>query len=86
MVFASTNKNKEALENHTEFWDEVKNQIKTKSADNPIEYGKDLIKTRFESNDDSPLDKILNIPVCIIVAKSIFQRDSRYYQQVLLYE
>ena len=47
---------------------------------------KKFIKARFESNDDLPLGKILNIPVCIIVAKSIFQRDNNYYPQVLLYE
>ena len=26
----------------------------------------------FESNDDLPLGKILNIPVCVIIAKSVF--------------
>ena len=86
LVFASTDKNKKALENYTELWDEVKDQIKTIRGDNPIEYGKDFIKARFESNDDLPLGKILNIPVCIIVVKSVFQRDNNYYPQVLLYE
>ena len=87
LVFASTDKNKEALENYTERWDEVKDQIKTVRGDNPIEYGKDFIKARFESNDDLPLGKILNIPVCIIVVKSVFQRDNNlihkfYYMNV----
>ena len=86
LVFASTDKNKEALENYTELWDEVKDQIKTKSGDNAIAYGKDFMKARFESNDDLPLGKILNIPVCIIVAKSVFQGDHNYYPQVFLYE
>ena len=86
LVFASTDKNKEALENYTELWDEIKDQIKTISGDSPIEYGKDFIKATSESNDDLPLGKILNIPVCIIVVKIIFQRDNNYYPQVLLYE
>ena len=86
LVFASTDKNKEALENYTELWDEVKDQIKTISGDNPIEYGKDFMKARFESNDDLPLGKILNIFVCIIVVESVFQRDNNYYPQVLLHE
>ena len=76
LVFASTDKNKEPLENYTKFWDEVKDQIKSVSGDNPTGYGKDFIKARFESNDDLPLSKILNIPVCIIVVKNVFQRDS----------
>ena len=86
MVFASTDKNREALQNYTELWDEVKDQIKTISGDNPIEYRKDFIKTRFESNDDLPLGKILNIPVCVIVVESVFRRDNNYHPQVLLYE
>ena len=86
MVFASTDKNKEALENYTELWDDVKDQIKTISIDNPIEYEKNVIKVRFASNDDLPFGKILNIPVCILVVKSVFQRDNNYYAQVLLYE
>ena len=85
MVFASTDKNKEALENYTELWDEVEDQIKIISGDNPIEYEKDFIKVRSGSNDDLPLGKILNIPVCIIVVKSVFQKDKNYYPQFLLY-
>ena len=86
LVFPSTYKNKEALENYTELWDKVKYQIKTISGDNLIKYEKDFIKARFESNDGLPLVKILNIPVCIIVVKSVFQRGNNYYPQVLLYE
>ena len=44
------------------------------------------MKARFESNDDLLLNKILNIPVCIIIVNSIFQEDNNYYPQVLLYE
>ena len=32
--------------------------IETINSENPIEYGKDFIKARFESNDDLPLSKI----------------------------
>ena len=73
MVFPFTDKNREALENYTELWDESKDQIETINGDNPIEYGEDFVKAGFESTDDLPLSKILNIPVCIIIAKSVFQ-------------
>ena len=86
MVFASTDKNREVLENYTEIWNEIKDQIETINGDNPIKYGEDFMKARFESNDDLPLGKILNIPVCIIAVKSVFQRDNNFYPQVLLYE
>ena len=79
MVFASTDKNKEVFQNYTELWDEIKDQIKRINSDNPIKYRKDFMKARFESNDDLRLGKILNIPVCIIVVKSDFQKDNNFY-------
>ena len=68
MIFAdliSTDKNKEALENYTELWDEVKDQIELISSNKTIKYKKDFIKIKFELDDDLPLGKILNIPVCM---------------------
>ena len=66
LIFASTDKNKEALENYTELWDKIKDQIETLSGNKPVKYGKDLMKIKFESDDDLPLGKVLSIPVCII--------------------
>ena len=85
-VFPFTDKNREALENYAELWDEIKDQIETINGDNLIEYGKNFMKARFESNDDVPLNKILSIPVCIIIVNSVFQEDRNYYPQILLYE
>ena len=86
MVLASTDKNREALENYTKLWDEIKDKIETINGDNPTKYGKDFMKARFESNDNLPLGKILNIPVRVVIFKSVFQKDNNYYPQVLLYE
>ena len=44
------------------------------------------MKIRFESDDDLPLGKILSIPSMIIVVKSVFQKDSKYYPKVYLHE
>ena len=44
------------------------------------------MKAKFELNDDLPLSKIVSIPVCIIVVRSVFHKDNNYYPQVLLYE
>ena len=40
---------------------------------------------KFESNDDLPLGKILNIVVCMIIVRSVFEEDGKYYPQVLLH-
>ena len=78
MVFASTDRNREALENYTELWDENKDQIETINGDNPIKYEKHFMKARFESNDDLSLGKILNNPVCIINVTSVFHKDTSF--------
>ena len=36
LIFASTDKNKEALENYTELWDEIKDQIEVIGVNKPI--------------------------------------------------
>ena len=61
--FTLTNKNREALENYKELWSEIKDEIETIRGIEPIRYEKDFMKIKFESNDDLPLGKILNIRV-----------------------
>ena len=86
LILPSTNKNKEALEKHTELSDEIKNQIETKNGGKPIKYKRDFIKIRFESDDDLPLGKILSIPLCLIAVGSVFEEDNKYYPQSHLHE
>ena len=75
LVFTLTNKNKEVLENYKELWSEIKSEIETIRRIEPIEYEKDVMKIKFESSDDLPLGEILNIPVCVIITKSVFQEN-----------
>ena len=72
MILVSTEKNGKALENYTELWNEIKEQVELISGNKVIKYEKDFIKTKFKSNDDLPLGKILNIPVCIVNCKKYF--------------
>ena len=41
---------------------------------------------KFESDNDLPISKIANIPVCVIIVRGVSEEDSKYYLQVLLYE
>ena len=79
-VFALTDKNREALENYKEIWSEIKDQIELISGNKRIEYKKDFMKIKFKSDDDLPLSKILNIPVCVIIVRSVFQENNHYPQ------
>ena len=86
LVFASTDENKEALKKYTKLWNETKNQIKAINDGEPVTYRKDFMKIRFESDDDLPLGKTLNILSIIIFALSVFEKDGKDYPQVYLHE
>ena len=85
LIFASTEKNGKLLENFTEVCYEIKEKIELITGDKTIKYGNDFMKIKFESNDDLPFGKILNILVCVMIVRGIFEEDSKYYPQVLLH-
>ena len=64
----------------------LKKQIELISGNKVIKYSKDFMKIKFESDDDLPVSKIINIPVCVIIIRGVFEKDSKYYPQVLLHE
>ena len=64
----------------------MKLKIKAIRGNKPIEYGKDFMKIRFESDDELPLGEILSILVCIITVGSVFQENNSYYPQLYLHE
>ena len=86
LIFASLAKNEMVLRDYTEIWDEIKEQIELTSGDRVIKHSKDFMKIRFELVDDLPLDKIINIPVCVIIIRGVFEENSKYYPQVLLHD
>ena len=86
IVFASTEKNKEALENYKTLWEETKRQIEVINDNEPIKYRKYFMKIRFESDIDLPLGKTFNILDMIIVVASIFLKNGKYYPQFFLHE
>ena len=86
LIFASTEKNKIMLKNYTELWDEIKKQIELITGDKMIKYSKAFMKIRFKTNVDLPLNKIINIPVCVVIVGSIFKKDGEYHPQILLHD
>ena len=89
LTFASTDKNKKVLVKYIELWDEIKYHIKTINGGeyNSVkegEYGKDLIKIKFNSDDSLPLNKMLKLHNLTIIVRSIFGEDGKYYPQVFL--
>ena len=75
LVFAFTDKNREALEIYTELRDEIKYQIEIISHVRPTKYEKDFMKLNL---NQMMTYLWVNIPVCVIIARSVFQEDDKY--------
>ena len=87
LVFTLTDKNKGALKNYRKLWNKVKEENRRiKGGIKTFEFEKNVMKINFESDDKLPLSKIINVPMCTIIAKSVFKdKDDNYYPQVYLH-
>ena len=58
---------------------------KTKSSDD-YNYDEIYIKIKFDSDDELPLNKTIDIPTNTIVVRAIFLENKKYYTQFFLVE
>ena len=73
------NGNKYLLEKCTKLWDEIKYHIQTINVDKSGEYEKDYMKIKFNSDDYLPLNKTLMLHNLVIIVRSVFEQDGKYY-------
>ena len=66
-----------------DIFESIKTKITEKTLD-AVEYDKDYMKTKFESNNIFPADKDVNIRLATIIIRSIFAWDGKYYPQLFL--
>ena len=52
---------------------------------NPDNYDEKYVQIKFNSNDELPLNKMIEIPSMIIVIRAVFHENNKYYPQFLLY-
>ena len=59
----------------------------TKEIDGkPCDFKRGVMKIKFDSDDDLPLNKLLNLPGVTIAFISVFGEDDKYYPQFFLDE
>ena len=85
LVFDSTDENREVLEKYTELWDGIKNESETINGSTEGEYGKDFMKIKFGIDDNLPLNKLLKLCMLTVIVRSVFEEDSKFYQQIYLH-
>ena len=84
LVLDDVNENKEVSKKYEEVWEGVKKEIETINGGEKIEYGKDLKKIRFESNDDLPLNKPVKLHLLTIIIRPVFSEGGKFYPQRFL--
>ena len=73
LVFDSMDENKEVLKKCAELWYGIKNEIGAINGGKKGEYGKDVMKIKFDTDDNLPLNKELKLHMLTIIARC-FQR------------
>ena len=61
----------------------IKDKIK-KLNNNDIDYEKNYMKIKFNSDDDLPLNKILKFRLMTITTRHVFEKDGELYPQVFI--
>ena len=84
LVLDDVDENKEVSKKYKEVWEGVKKEIETINGGEKIEYGKDYMKIRFESNDDFPLNKPIKLRLLTIIIRRAISEDGKFYPQLFL--
>ena len=83
-IALTNNNNNQVLVDYAKVWNGILEQIKKINNSKIKEWGKDYMKIKFNSDDDIPLNKVLNFHALTIVIRSIFENDDKYYSQIYL--
>ena len=76
--------NKEVSKKYEEVWESIKKYIETINGGESVEYGKDLKRIRFESNDNLPVNKPMKLRLLTIIIRYVFSEGSNFYPQLFL--
>ena len=74
---------KDVYKKLVDIFESIKNE-NTEKAWDVVEYDKDFMKIKFESNNIFPIDKDVNIYTATIIIRAIFAKDGKYYPQLFL--
>ena len=83
LVFDSTDENKELLKKYSDVFNGIMSKIR-EIDDDWLEYAKDYMKIKFNSDDDLPLNKSLKFRLMTITIRHVFEEDGKFYPQVFL--
>ena len=74
------------LENYTEIFAEIADQIESIDGNDKVRYYKDIMRIKIKTNDDIVFNEIITISVCVIVVSSVFKEYDGYYAKIALHD
>ena len=79
IIFGGAN----VLRKFANIWKSIRAKIE-KNTGGIVQYDKDYMKIKFESNDNLPTDNIVNMHQVTIIIRSVFAQNGKFYPQLFL--
>ena len=73
----------DVLKKIANIWKSIRAKIE-ENAGGIVQYDKDYMKIKFESNDNLPTDNIINMHQVTIIIRSVFAQNHKFYPQLFL--
>ena len=70
----------DVLRNFANIWKSIRAKIEENTG-GIVQYDKDYMKIKFESNDNLPIDNIANMHQVTIIIRSVFAQNCKFYPQ-----
>ena len=81
-MLVPTNESKKKKQ-YRELWSKINDSIRSITK-NSYDYDEKYIKIKFESDDNLPLNKTIEISIMTIVVRTVFHANKKYHPQVFL--
>ena len=78
LTLVPTNENKEIIKKYEELWSKIRDLIRsiTKNSD---DHDEKYMKIKFDSDDELPVNKTIEISSMMIVVRAVFHGNDKYY-------
>ena len=72
------NESKEKIKKYEELWSKIRDLIRS-IIKNSDDYDEKYMKVKFNSDDDLPINKMIEIHKVAIVVRAVFHENNKYY-------
>ena len=78
LTLVPNNGSKEKLKKYGELWSEIGDLVRSITK-NSVDFDEKYMKIVFDSDDNLPLNKTIEIPIVTIVVRAVFYENNQYY-------